>query len=201
MIAIGRGATSIAEERERGTLDLLLVFPGDRAEILRAKHDAALRAGGRGAIWAMGGIAIVGLLDARLHPLSLPLWGLYVYGLLRATAAVAVWQSVRRKSSGAALAWTMAILGVAMLAPMMLTAVVAMTGAPGLITLRDFADFSPPRALEILLFQRGPGLLSPFWSYLSDRGPVAAIGCLGWLAVAVVAWRLAVRAFEREGRA
>jgi ABC-type transport system involved in multi-copper enzyme maturation permease subunit len=203
-----RAAGSVVRERDRRTLDGLLVLPVTRERILGAKWlGSVLRM--RHLLYYLLALWLVGVCTGALHPLALPLLVLTTAAHIACVASLGVWVSVTARNTLWA-NFTMAVLlllycsggGLAWL----LTA--NPVPAPYVIALNPWLGW------WLLAFPALP----PSWSWSTTTlltrarfderllGPTALLAPLAGAFVsallAVCFWRLAVRRFRREeGRA
>jgi ABC-type Na+ efflux pump permease subunit len=183
-------AQSISRERQRGTLDLLLVMPCDRREILAAKWHGAL-----GALWPAT-VALAGFVGLCLLAGMLPLGGALLLGIaaiVHAALAANVGLCVSigcRTTVSAGMTGLVALAGVAF-GPWLAWRALALLGLPiyrpELTSLID-AGLTPPLTWYYLLS-------SAPWNWLL---PVVVPGLAMQALAAAGLWLLARRWFERQ---
>ncbi len=211
--AVGLTAASgIAKERQKHTLIDLLMLPGPRRDILAAKLLGSL-AHGIFPLGVLGGLLLLALIAGGVSPMALPLAVLapIAFGVLAGTYGV--WLSARCRTivqSNVLLLGSLAVLviGTYLLAE----ANMRSTPTPGAAPVAEYPDWS--RALNPLLtwgrliFRHDGEMNGYCWGEGYSAVPfswdtyLAAVGGVGLaLIMAAAFWGMAVRRFEREGRA
>lgn len=205
LLVLGVGllaAGTVAAERQRQTLDGLLTLPGDRADVLRAKAVAALRAIRTPAV-VLAVFFGVGFVTGGFPFIVLLAGPLLAAGWVAGALGLGIWLSVRSRTSARATGYFLAALLTAWFLPPMAAPLV-----------RD--TFTARGELAADLVEAAVEGLSPIWGAwngLPDRREwdvdiaTAAAGVAGSLTGAVAVglagaacgWA-AVRRFEREGR-
>lgn len=202
-VAVGLlAAGSVATERQRQTLDGLLALPGDRADVLRAKAVAALRAI-RVPAAVLAGFFAAGFVTGGFPFIALLAGPVLAAGWVAAAVGFGMWLSVRSRTSARATGYFLAALLTACFLPPL--------AAP---LLRDTLTSRGDLGAELV--EAAVEGLSPVWGAwngLPDRSDwdadarSAAAGVAGSLAGAVAVglaglacgWA-AVRRFEQDGR-
>lgn len=193
-----RAATTVAREREKGTLESLLLTSLGCREILRQKWRGCVfvHAGLFGFLF---GVVVAGLFTLRLHPITAAFLLVAVPAYSAFAASLGLVFSVRAKNQVRANAW----MGVTTALFLLVTTNVAISVARHGLGLRRQAENAaiaavvPPGATAMATFipqdwQRGRGRSADVVVVAGAIG-VAAYGGLAW-----VLWKLAVRRFERE---
>lgn len=139
LLVVGHYAAGrISHEREEGTLDLLLLTPLSRSEILHAKWLGSLYSA-RQFAWLLGIIWLGGTLLMGLNILSLPLLLLASAVFAAFTAWLGLFCSVICRTTVRATLWTLGVLAAILIAPLALG-------------IRELAGFSPIASLAVLTF-------------------------------------------------
>jgi ABC-type transport system involved in multi-copper enzyme maturation permease subunit len=139
LLVVGHYAAGrISHEREEGTLDLLLLTPLSRSEILHAKWLGSLY-GARQFAWPLGILWLGGTLLAGLNILSLPLLLLAAAIFAAFIAWLGLFCSVVCRTTVRATLWTLGVLAALLVAPLALG-------------IRQLAGFSPIASLAVLTF-------------------------------------------------
>ena len=187
-----RAAGTVGRERQRQTLDSLLMLPVARETILWAKWSAtaySLRWG----LLAMSAILVSGVALIAIHPLGVVIAVIYAGAYLLFTISLGIWLSVRCTTVPRATTWTMIVtLSVWIALPLIaLTAGIIFEWGMLLVV-------SPPIGLwQALLSWSGDG------HDKFDQGMIWGLGCLFagvYLAASYWLYRSAIRGFTREGR-
>jgi ABC-type transport system involved in multi-copper enzyme maturation permease subunit len=207
MLTVGlKAASSIARERERQTLDGLLILPVERREIMRAKWRACWSRG-RAVGIGLGLLLLFGTLTGGVHILALPLTGALAASLLVFTVNLGLWLSARCRGTFRASAWLVTTLLIFAGVPLLLgeCAEALTRGTFGLRASGDagqfIASFSPVLAWQTLTFPAGLDVTRAGNDLLTLTTFAAALGCtLFALVAAQVCWWDARRRFENEGR-
>jgi len=207
MLAVGlKAAGSIARERERKTLDGLLVLPVERREIMRAKWRACWSRGHVIGI-GFGLLLLFGGLTGGIHILTLPLAGALAASLLVLTVSLGLWLSARCRGTFRAMAWLVVVLlifaGVPLLLGECTEALARGTfGHPAAGDAGQFvASFSPVFAWQTLTFPANFEGTRNGSDLLTLTTFAAAVGCaLFALLSAQICWWDARRRFDNEGR-
>jgi ABC-type transport system involved in multi-copper enzyme maturation permease subunit len=207
MLSIGlKAASSIARERERQTLDGLLVLPVERREIMRAKWRACWSRG-RAVGIGLGLLLLFGTLTGGIHILALPLAGALAASLLMFTVNLGLSLSARCRGTFRASAWLVTVLLIFAGVPLLLgectealtrgTFGLRASGAAG----QFIASFSPVLAWQTLTFPGAFDVAGVGSELLTLTTFAAALGCtLFALLMAQICWWDARRRFENEGR-
>lgn len=209
VVAVGlKGATSVARERDRDTLTMLLTLPVERREILAAKWQAAWSRVRWVARW-LGGLILFGIVCRAVNPFYVPLTACYVLSLLFLSTSLSIWLStVSRGSSRATFLFLLGWLFI-LFVPYLL-------GQVGPVLARPFTDdrdveyrlgllcefMSPWEAWNTLNLPLADGSL-PFRQDEADfplRVWGALFSCVAALVWGCLLWLLACQRFEREGR-
>jgi hypothetical protein len=204
-IAMGaavRANTAVAWEREKGTLEALMLTGLGCREILRQKWRGSYGVLG-GLYGVMLGAMAAGLLSASLHPLAAAVILVTTPPLVAFAASVGLYFSVGARS--VAVAGRNMFLAVTTIVVVVMTVVGVVLGV-----LSMWLGLEPDRGTALvattLLPQAGTGFLT-FAPLTGPRGrlPVlgemaagAVVGTLVYAWLAGVLWRAAVRRFERE---
>lgn len=210
--AVGLSAASgLSRERQKQTLIDLLMLPGPRRDLLRAKALGALARG----LWpalALGALAVTAVAGLGVSLVAIPMLMLTAAGLALFAAATGVWLSARCKSAlNATATWIGVTAGLVIGSFLLAEANMDMVRAPGRAAREDYPAWA--RAVNPLLAW---GRLCFRYDYPAGRyvadGPAESweVG-FGDLAPALVCpllyagaggllWLAAVRRFEREGR-
>jgi hypothetical protein len=208
MLSIGlKAAGSIARERERQTLDGLLILPVERREIIRAKWRGCWSRGHVVGI-GLGLLLLFGGLTGGLHILALPVAAALAGSLLFFTVNLGLWLSARCRTTFRASAWLVTALLLFAGVPLLLgECTEALTrGTFGLRGGDDagrfIASFSPVLAWQTLTFPAGFEVTSTGSRDLLNLTTFAAAlgSALFALIAAQVCWWDARRRFENEGR-
>lgn len=205
LLAVWVGLTaagSVARERQRLTLDGLLMLPGDRGDVIRAKGRVMLR-WLRPWVGLLAAFLATGVFTAGLPPVVALTTPVLVVGWVAAALGFGMWLSVRCRTPARAAGYFLgAILTAAFLPPLVAPLVrdsVAVRGEAGAALVEAAADGLSP--------------VWGAWNGLPNRDDwdadtrSAAAGVAGSLAGAVAAglagaafWWAALRRFENEGR-
>lgn len=188
-----RAARSISGERERGTLDSLLLTPVESRAILAAKWQASMLCTG-GLWWGIFPVWLLGALAGGLSWLALPL--LVVAWLTYASVAanLGLWFSLVSRTTFRATAWTLLALAGVMAAPHLVwscvDAVVALAGRRGL---RDVGAYQlmPPVSLYQLAFHEGDVMgMGIGGAKFQATLPTLLLGLAGYALFAALLWTL-----------
>jgi ABC-type transport system involved in multi-copper enzyme maturation permease subunit len=190
LVAGFRAAGSVVRERDRRTLDGLLVLPVTRDCILGAKWlGSVLRM--RHLLYYLLALWLVGVCTGALHPLALLLLALAAAAHVAFVASLGVWVSVIGRNTLWA-NFTMAVLLLVFFGGGWLEWLLTRRPDPGF-----FLPLNPWLAWWLLAF---PALPTRFEGPL--LGGVKPLALLAWALVfallAACFWRLAVRRFRRE---
>jgi ABC-type transport system involved in multi-copper enzyme maturation permease subunit len=210
--AIGlSAATGISRERQKQTLIDLLMLPGPRRDLLRAKAVGALARG----LWpatALGTVLVLTTVGFGVSLLSAALLAITAGGLALFSAAIGVWLSARcRNALHATSAWIGVLAGLVIGTFLLAEANVGVVDRPGQMPRLDYPGWT--RAVNPLLAW---GRLAfrydyPAGRYVWGQGETAWPVTFGDVAPALlcsvlyagaggVLWLLAGRRFEKEGR-
>jgi ABC-type transport system involved in multi-copper enzyme maturation permease subunit len=198
LVAAFRAAGSVVRERDRRTLDGLLVLPVTRKQILRAKWLGSVLPL-RHLLYWVGALWIVAVCSGALHPLALLPLALIAAAHIAFLASLGVWVSVVARNA----LWanvTMAVLLLLFFGGSWLLWFFAVAGpADDLDPLGEFvlAALNPWRSWWDWVV---PPLVSPKVEWVAARGEVFATVAGGMVFALLAAgfWRLAVRDFRRQ---
>jgi len=213
LCAVGlTAATGISRERQKQTLVDLLMLPGPRRELLRAKAQGALARG----LWP--GVVLIGLLTTAVLGLGVSLASAFLLivtaaGLTLFSVAIGIFLSARCRSALSATANWIGIMAALVIGSFLLAeANIEYVERPPLPARQDYPAWT--RTLNPLLAW---GRLAFPYNYSSperyifgpenNRWPLLftdlapALACpLLYTVAAGLLWLAAVRRFEREGR-
>lgn len=210
--AIGlTAATGISRERQKQTLIDLLVLPGPRRDLLRAKAVGALARG----IWPgifLGLALVLTAVTLGVSLASVGLLALTAAGLALFSAAIGVWLSARCRTALSATAnWIGILSGLVIGTFLLAEANIDWVKEPGGPARPDYPAWTrvinPLLAWGRLVFrydyaagQYVAGGTRDAWPIaFGDLGPALLCPVL-YAGVGGLLWLLAVRRFEREGR-
>jgi ABC-type transport system involved in multi-copper enzyme maturation permease subunit len=212
LCAVGlTAATGVSRERQKQTLTDLLMLPGPRRDLLRAKALGALARG----LWPAIAICIVlavATLGFGISLLSAALLTLTAAGLALFSTAIGIWLSARcRTALNATSTWIGVMAGVVIGTFLLAEAnaeYVAHGSAPPRQEYPDWTRvLNPLLAWGRLAFRYNYSVGQYEWGRGYDAWPVGfadiapALLCpVLYAAVGGLLWFLAVRRFEREGR-
>jgi ABC-type transport system involved in multi-copper enzyme maturation permease subunit len=201
-LVLGAGvlaAVGVARERERQTLDDLLMIPGDRRDLLWAKALASARAV-RYLVYALVGFFVAGILTGGVSCVGLLAGPAFVCGWLVWAVGFGVWLSCRCRTSGRATGYFLAAVLALLVAP-------PLFGPLAQASVRDqdtgqfaeglFDGFSP---------SVGAWNALPEWGERYSRLPAWCGGAGAFLggvtagAAGCLLWAAAVRRFRDEGK-
>jgi ABC-type transport system involved in multi-copper enzyme maturation permease subunit len=206
-----RASSSISGERDRQTLDSLLMTPLDSDEILSAKWLGAVLSVRRGWLW-LGGVWLLGLATGGLHPLALILLALMWFVYAGFLAILGLWFSVTCRTTLRATTWTLVCATAAAcghwliwLCCVPLFIIGPMETPEVFLWLAKFqAGFTPPIALGYLASFSPLDLRTDYytaeeaWEWVG----FAVLGTGTWAVLATVLWVLTSRRFRAAtGRA
>jgi ABC-type Na+ efflux pump permease subunit len=197
LAASGRAATTVAREREKDTLEALMLTGLGCREILRQKW--------RGCVGALVPVYVVllGTLAAAvvtlaIHPLAAVLVAITIPVHAGFAASLGLSFSVQAKNATRAV-WTMwvTVLGVAWVASIPVVAMFQALGEPQFLPGPVAVLLIPPAAVgaELVAFESLPSL-RPWEGPLLAAVAAAGTALYAWLGYLL--WRAAVRMFERE---
>ena len=210
--AIGlSAATGISRERQKQTLIDLLMLPGPRRDLLRAKALGSLARG----LWPAIAVGIVLVLTAvgfGISLLSAVLLAITAAGLGLFSAAIGVWLSARcRNALNATSAWIGVFAGLAIGTFLLAEANIGPVDRPGQSPRLDYPAWTrainPLLAWGRLAFRYDYSAGQYVWGQGDAAWPVTfgdvapALLCpVLYAGAGGVLWLLAVRRFEKEGR-
>jgi ABC-type transport system involved in multi-copper enzyme maturation permease subunit len=194
IVAVGlRASTLLSGERDRQTLDSLLMTPLPNAAILGGKWLGALLSV-RQAWWCLAAIWMLGFLSGGLHVLSLLMMLAAWWAYAAFAASLGLWFSLRCRTTLRATVWTLVTLAAAGGLPFLLCGAFgsalpaeALSGRP--VTQADLLALTPPGGMAYLAF--GWGEWYSFEPALrSSVGEVALAwsGVCGYALGAVALW-------------
>jgi ABC-type transport system involved in multi-copper enzyme maturation permease subunit len=200
-----RMASSVAFERQRQTLDSMLMIPVDRWRILWGKFLAAWYML-RYPLLVLGLAMIAGLISMGVHPLGLVLGVLVIFGYLLLMSSFGLWMSVRCKTVTRATAYVLVLTMVLWFGPLILSPVVEiifalMTGQQTSYSL-VLGSFSSPFALWKAFFswnefadafKTGQSEIWANWVFVVILG-------LGYIGLGIMSLLASWRHFENEGK-
>jgi hypothetical protein len=193
-----RSAATLAREREKGTLEAMLLTGLGCREILRQKWRGCVFAHA-GLFGFILGVLVAGVFTLRIHPVSAAFLLVAIPPYSAFGASLGLCFSIRARNPVRANAWMWLTTGLVLL----VTTNVTTTGLKHVYRFRQQAENAaiaavvPPAATAMATFlphdwQRGRGR-SATVPIVAGLVGVAAYGGMAW-----VLWRLALRRFERE---
>jgi ABC-type transport system involved in multi-copper enzyme maturation permease subunit len=214
LCAVGlTAATGVSRERQKHTLVDLLMLPGPRRDLLRAKAAGALAR----ALWpglVLVALVAVGAVGLGVSVLSAGLLLLTAAGLTLFSAATGIWLSARcRTALNATATWIGVMAGVVIGTFLLAEANIEVVKEPDQLPRDDYPAWTrvlnPLLAWGRLVFRYDWfGSAGYVWGGGAESWPVQfgdlapALACpLAYAAAGGLLWLAAVRRFEREGRA
>jgi hypothetical protein len=204
-------ATGISRERQKQTLIDLLMLPGPRRDLLRAKAVGALARGLWPAI-VLALVLLVSVVGFGVSLLSAALLAITAAGLALFSAAIGVWLSARcRTALTATSTWIGIMSGLVIGTFLLAEANMDWVTTPGLPPRADYPAWTravnPLLAWGRLAFRYDYTAGEHVWGQEEDAWPVGfgdvapALLCpVLYAGVGGLLWLLAVRRFEKEGR-
>ena len=212
LCAVGlTAATGLARERQKNTLIDLLMLPGPRRDLLRAKALGSLARGLWPAI-AIGLVLLIATVGFGISLLSVALLLLTAAGLALFSTSIGIWLSARcRTALNSTSTWIGVMAGVVIGTFLLAEANAEYVPQPGMPARLDYPAWTrvlnPLLAWGRLAFRYDYSAGEYVWGRGHDQWPVAfadlapALLCpVLYAAVGGLLWLLAVRRFEREGR-
>jgi ABC-type transport system involved in multi-copper enzyme maturation permease subunit len=210
--AIGlTAAIGVSRERQKQTLIDLLMLPGPRRDVLRAKVLGALARGQWPAVF-LGLVLMVGVLGFGISLVSAILLCVAAAGLAVFSAGLGIWLSARcRTAMNATSIWTGVLAGVAIGTFLLAEANEELVRQPGEPVRPDYPGWSrmanPLLAWGRLAFRYDYADGRYVWGHGDGAWPVGfddlwpALLCpVAYAAVGGLLWLVAVRRFEKEGQ-
>ncbi len=207
LLLVGRAAGSVARERDRNTLDALLVLPVERDAILRVKRRAAVGPLRHGVPF-VAALLVAFALAGAVHPVAGLAVALHLAAFANFCLSLSMWNSVRAGGAARAALVSLAVVLTIWAAPAVLRPLFEFArgeidpagalAAPD--AARHFAlSLSPPLGAAIGL----NALKSTSWAGLADLDrPAALANALAgsaWVVAGWWLWRAARRRFGAQG--